>query len=536
MAVKTVSSYKDEYIIKHQETAEFFVWFKSHFGEEEAEDSAVMHYMMIDHMNGDSKFKGVEATRGGSKSTLVGVYYSLFNLWKGRTKNIKKLRSIVYVMDTQTKATSILERIIKRIQDYPDVFKDRFKVIKTNLGNDPMLEIYHYKTKTRIYMFPRGMGQSIRGTNKDERPDIIYFDDIESEVNGGTKEARIKNRSWFFANALPAGKIGHTEFIFIGTPITKDCLLKVLEAEEDGTGEASDARKTAEELGLDFPEWDFIRLPLTTTDLAKVSDVNEIDSCWEQRFPPREIMRLYLSYIATGEQKTFFQEYLLKIIPAGDKLYQSELKKYSRIDIENIKRDCYLFISTDFSAKDNQKGDLNSICVIGIHRVTKHWFIFDGVQGHFSTEDSLFALKRFMREYKIVDIVMENVAFQNLFHYIFEKEFTLSGIFYNIIEVHKTINKFIAFKGFTSIAKTLWIPDNELLEHNPEFKEWCSELKEEMDACTRHGFFGEYDDVLDSVVLPSLSQDIIAMVTEDPYIEDNSTEDDYTNPYDWYNT
>jgi hypothetical protein len=87
--------YNKPYHPKHKDTLEFFAWFNSFFNEENK--VAPMHFQMIDHINGKANRKCLECTRGASKSTLVGVYYLLYCVFKGRKFNHGEINFIIYI-------------------------------------------------------------------------------------------------------------------------------------------------------------------------------------------------------------------------------------------------------------------------------------------------------------------------------------------------------------------------------------------------------------------------------------------------------
>jgi phage terminase large subunit-like protein len=512
----------DTDIIPRKETIEFFLWLKTNF--DETNESAVAHYFMIDHINSTStKFKGVMASRGLSKTTTIGVYYMAFLLWKGSKPNITTFRSAIYVMDTITKAKQVLRRVIDIIEEKPELFSDRFKVNRSNLGDDPMLEIYHYKENRKMWFFVRGMGQSLRGTNVKERPDLIFFDDVESEQNAGTDETRAKNLQWFFANALPAGRMGDTEFIFIGTPMHKNSLI-VLLSDENGDSK----KKLVEEFGIPeefIPEWEFIKIPIAQK--FPVDNVDEIVSAWNDRFPPKEIMRTYSQYLLAGAGNIFFQEYMLDLKNEANSIYNIDAIRFieDKLDTSSMS----IYISIDLNAKEKSTSDYGSVAVIGIDANSGHWFLIDGIAGHLGVDEILMHIFMFHLKYRSTEVLFESVVFTTLFEYILNKEMINRGIFLNINTFSRTVNKLSVFKQFSAIVNNgaFWIArkDNEI------YNEFIDELlNEEMPFITREAILASRDDVLDSIAQLVLAN--VILPSSEP-IEDNGDIDDWNNPYDY---
>jgi len=518
--------YSSEYY-PTKETIEFFVWLNTNFKEDNK--SAPVHYRMIDHINNtETKFKGLMASRGISKTTLVGVYYIAYLLWKGRKPNVKKFRSAIYVMDTITKAKITLSRVINLIKERPDVFGSKLEIVKSNLGDDPQLQIFHKVEKRNMWYIARGTGQSLRGTNLEERPDIILFDDIESEVNAGTDEARMKNLIWFFANALPAGRMGDTEFIFIGTPIHRDAIIYVI---SDGDGKG---KKKLVNMGIDeryIPEWHFLKLPVA--EKFPVDNPDDIVSCWEDRFTPKVIMQTYVQYKLVGMEHLFMQEYMLELIGSGQAIY--DMDKINWVDYVDIKKsfnDLVFYISIDLRAKKDteratKKHDDTAIAVIAIHRNTGHWFLIDGVRDKLSVDEALEWIFKFNRLYKPISIVFEEVVFQTLFSYILNKEMVKRGEFLNFDTIKRTINKLSVFKQFSSVVNNnaFWIVKKE---DDNIYNDFVNELIDnQMPNITKMAILSEHDDVLDSIAQLILANLYLPEVE----VDDDKNNRDWVNPY-----
>ena len=71
-----------------------------------------------------------------------------------------------------------------------------------------------------------GCGQKPRGAiENNTRPTLIIFDDVESETNANTIEARTINRRWITEAVLPTLDPEVGRVIMIGTIISEDCFL-----------------------------------------------------------------------------------------------------------------------------------------------------------------------------------------------------------------------------------------------------------------------------------------------------------------------
>jgi predicted phage terminase large subunit-like protein len=163
----------------------------------------------------------VAAPRGSAKSTLVSQIFLLWGVCH------RLYRYVVLISDTAEKAADFLGHVKDELtdndrlaEDYPEVCEPGSR--RAHLTRWRSGEII---TRNKVKVTALGVGQNIRGRrHREDRPDLIILDDVESLDNTASAEARTKLRDWFSKAVLKAGT-PLTRVIVIGTIQHYDALL-----------------------------------------------------------------------------------------------------------------------------------------------------------------------------------------------------------------------------------------------------------------------------------------------------------------------
>lgn len=182
------------------------------------------------HVYGESKMDrlhAIAAPREHSKSTIVqfvvNLYFMLFGL----------KQFIVSISESQRKTLQFV-RAIKRELASPLVREYFGDVRATNQALDGgKWAESHIVTSTGIHLVALGMGESARGLIENTRPDFIVADDVESENNTKTENARENNWDWWKAATVPAADMISGQCVYIGTMVHYDCILARLMEQEN---------------------------------------------------------------------------------------------------------------------------------------------------------------------------------------------------------------------------------------------------------------------------------------------------------------
>ena len=136
-----------------------------------------------------------------------------------------KEKFITILSDTKDKAVEFLSHIKSELETNEKLTSDFPEVCRVKLGRWKNDEII---TGNNIKIMALGSGQKVRGRrNKEARPSLIIFDDVENEANTLTVDARDKLFDWFAKAALKMGTKG-TNVVVIGTILHYGSLLSQL--------------------------------------------------------------------------------------------------------------------------------------------------------------------------------------------------------------------------------------------------------------------------------------------------------------------
>jgi len=147
-------------------------------------------------------------------------------------KSTRTMMETLYLCLTKKKKyvlliSNSLDNAIRLLDPYKDVLEGNLRIIndyglQENPGNWTMSE---FTTLQGVAFRALGAGQSPRGTRNDEaRPDIILFDDLDTDEDCLNKEIISKKWRWVEEAAISTRSISKaTTIIFCGNRIAQDC-------------------------------------------------------------------------------------------------------------------------------------------------------------------------------------------------------------------------------------------------------------------------------------------------------------------------
>lgn len=320
------------------------------------------------YANGESKMDrlhAIAAPREHSKSTIVQFVLNLFFILFG----LKHF--IVSISESNRKALQFI-RAIKRELASP-VVREYFgdvRATNTALDGGKWAES-HIVTATGIHLIALGMGESARGLIEDTRPDFIVADDVESENNTKTENARENNWDWWKAGTVPAADIIRGQCVYIGTMVHNDCILARL----------MEQRSYRRHF---YQVW---------------TDERQTATIWPEKFPPRLVRQLEREYREDPKRgiDQFFREYMnIAIAPENRKFGEGVLVME---DFEFIMNDVgkwvyhggayhsvEVFVGIDPAISANVKAAFTVIMAIAVDRLGRI-FILEYERDHFDIRD-----------------------------------------------------------------------------------------------------------------------------------------------------
>jgi hypothetical protein len=243
---------------------------------------------MIDAWWSEAPHVGTEAFRGGAKSTIAEEAITGMAC-------LRRFKNGIILGDNETRAKERLTSIKHEFETNPDIEElfgnlvgDTWTETKIVLTNGVVLQAY-------------GRGQSLRGAKHlSQRPDMAFGDDMESEDDILTPEARQKFKAWFLKVVLPALTPTH-KFRIAGTPLHPESWLVKL---KNSTG------------------WVFRSYPIRYKDAD-----GEVQPTWPSRFPLAKVDEIEQAYIEAGATQEFAQEYMVQSEDPSVKAFTADLFK-----------------------------------------------------------------------------------------------------------------------------------------------------------------------------------------------------------------
>lgn len=258
------------------------------FGHRHPDATPPFHLEMIDLWHGPDEHVITEAFRGGGKSTVAEEAITVMAC-------LRQFKNGIILGDNETRAkerlTSIkheLETNDSLIELFGNLVGETWTETKIVLTNGTVLQAY-------------GRGQSLRGAKHlAQRPDMAFGDDMESEDDILTPEAREKFRQWFLKVVMPALTPTH-KFRIAGTPLHPEAWLVRL-------------KRSAGWVARTYP----IKF--------KGSD-GEWQPTWPTRFPMDFIAAKEQDYASTGSTQEWNQEYMCQSEDPAIKAFTADLIK-----------------------------------------------------------------------------------------------------------------------------------------------------------------------------------------------------------------
>lgn len=490
------TSYGEDYV-PSKEAIKFFIWMNTFFKEDNKPAEA--HFQLMDHILSLHQFKGIQASRGLSKTTLAIAYGVLYYAYLGRKPGFGIVNYIMVVSDSLAQVKSIFEQILSMIEDN-DKLKEHLTIVKSRSGDDPYLEFKNSDDiVTRVR--GRGAGQRVRGVKAGRyRPNLILVDDLENDENIESKDSREKLKSWFLNALMPSVDPNRFEITMIGTPLHEDSVLSMITAS---------------------PQWKVIKLP--ACEAYPPEPGKGIVSAWSDRFTPEFLRNTIDQYEEVGRKNSFFQEYMLETVNKENMLFDLETLNYWDEEEYNDKiKGLQYYISIDLAISEKSYADYTAITVVGVNR-SNNWFVLHMDYGRYSPDKTINKVMNLARRYSNSTLVIEKGTLYLGIKKNLQSEMLSRNTFFGIKEVTRGTSKLSVIKTLEprmNLGK-LWLPKNS-------YKKEVEELKYQMSMITNDSIKAKHDDLLDTLAQLGL----VDLIGSDVISNDDSVDTyKYVNPY-----
>ena len=274
----------------------------------------------------------VTAAREIGKSTILNTSLAAWSIL-GRERK----KFLVILGQTQVKARQHFLNFKKELEENELLKKDLgpFKEESGEWGSALVLPYYN----ARIAF--ASTEQSIRGMrHKQYRPDLIIADDLEDNDSVKTLDRRNKTYDWLTKDVIPAGS-RNTRLIVIGTLLHEDSLMVRLKKEI----------QNGKRNGV------YREYPL-------VCEEGEI--LWPSKFPDEASIEQ--ERLRVGDEKAWFQEYLLRIISDADRVIHPEWIHYYETLPKRTKENRYRYtrIGIDLAISQKERSDCTAMVAASV--------------------------------------------------------------------------------------------------------------------------------------------------------------------------
>ena len=226
----------------------------------------------------------------------------------------------------------------------------------------------------------------------------------------------------------------------------------------------------------------------------------EFKGAWEDRFPYDSILEQYEMNKATGKLPAFYQELMLRINSADDRLVQDdEIRWYSRIELLENRSNFNIYITTDFATSAKQTADFSVISVWAYNN-NGDWFWVDGICAKQTMDKNIDDLFRLVQEYQPASVGIEVTGQQGAFLQWISKEMMSRNIWFNFAStkntpgIRPTTDKLTRFNLMVPLFKAgkMYFPNE--MKDTAIMKEFMQQIS----LSTRDGIKG-HDDCIDTI-------------------------------------
>jgi hypothetical protein len=225
--------------------------------------------------------------RGGAKSTIAEEAITIKACYR-------EFKNCLIVGETFDRAAARLHAIRREFEGN-ELIRELYGDLRGRPWGDDKIEL-----STGIVIQALGKGQSLRGIKElDQRPDLIFADDLENRLDMVKPEARQKIRDWHDFDLVPAADPSYVERM-AATPLHPDALPMRL---------------------MRDPEWLVHKFPIYFLH----PETGERTSSWPERFPMSWIDKSEASAKRRGQYQGWRAEYMCEAEAPESKAFKKDM-------------------------------------------------------------------------------------------------------------------------------------------------------------------------------------------------------------------
>jgi len=442
----------------------------------EEHKSPIVHYRMLDKIQGrDQKIINM-CSRGLAKTTLLGEYLFLYIAVYGAIPGFGKINLALYVSDSIENGVKNMRKNLEFRWENSDFLQQfipyiRFTDVRwefKNVDND-ILVVKGYGAKT-----------GVRGAKEmGVRPQLAVLDDLVSDEDARSDTVINSIESTVNKAVNFALHPTNSKTIWSGTPFNaKDPLYKAVES---GAWAVSV-----------YPVCE--HFPCTE---------EEFNGAWEDRFNYEYVKTEYNFALAQGRIRDFNQELMLRIMSEEDRLIQDcDISWYQRKMILNYKGRYNFYVTTDFATSSLESADYSVISVWAYNN-TGDWFWVDGIVKKQGMAQNINDLFRLAQKYKPQQVGIEVSGQQGGFIPWLQEQMIVRNIMFSLASdgnsnkpgIRPNTNKMQRFLIIEPMFKMnkMFFPEER--RDSLEMREMLNELS----LASNSGFKSKHDDFIDTI-------------------------------------
>ena len=439
----------------------------------ESNKTPPMHLAMIDKLASPDKYIVNLVFRGSGKTSIFGEYLFPFIAIFRSIPYLGDVDGAIYISDSMENGAKSLRKNMEHRYNNSEFLQTQLPIAKFT---DNYIEFTNQKGQQfGVKLF--GATTGIRGTKIfGKRPVLCVLDDLISDEASKSKTVMNAIKDTVYKGINYALDPKNRKIIFNGTPFNKEDI--IIEAVESG-GWSVNVYPVCEQ----FPcaEKDF-------------------KGAWEDRFSYSLIKEQYDLAVSTGKGAAFYQELMLRINSADDRLIQDdEIRWYSRIELLENRSNFNVYITTDFATSAKQTADFSVISVWAYNN-NGDWFWVDGICAKQTMDKSIDDLFRLVQEYQPASVGIEVTGQQGAFLQWISKEMMSRNIWFNFAStkntpgIRPTTDKLTRFNLMVPLFKAgkMYFPNE--MKDTAIMKEFMQQIS----LSTRDGIKG-HDDCIDTI-------------------------------------
>lgn len=438
--------------------------------------SPVLHYRMLDQIEGKKQDILNMIHRGAAKTTLLGEYLFLYLAVYGKLPGFGAIPLAIYVSDSIENGVKNMRKNLEYRWENSDFLK---KYIPKTRFTDVRWEFTNIAGETLVV---KGYGAKtgVRGTKEmGQRPYLAVLDDLISDDDARSDTVISAIEDTVYKAIDYALHPTRRKIIWSGTPFnSKDPLYKAVES--------GAYYVNVYPVCNEFP-----------------CDRKDFKSSWPDRFTYEYVNSMYQKAKKNGKVYTFNQEMMLRIMGDDDRLIEdTDIQWYSRKRLMMNRGAYNFYITTDFATSDSDSADYSVISVWAVD-YAGNWYWVDGVVRRQLMDQNVDDLFRLAQKYRPQSVGVEISGQQKGFIQWIQSEMMNRNIYFTLASdkaakepgIRPVTDKMARFNVVVPWFKQgkMFFPIE--MEEDPRIVEIMQELR----LAAPDGFRSKKDDCIDTI-------------------------------------